>query len=101
MVVLSASAAVALGTLLTASVLHAQSAPPSPLPAQNPIEVVYSTNSSKRPMLKLDFATGRSTVVNAVGQNDVMVTTRHAGPHRVVREVVDSSALGRRDPSGF
>ncbi|HSB61663.1 MAG TPA: hypothetical protein VLI67_08080, partial [Vicinamibacteria bacterium] len=62
---LSASSAVALGTLLTASGLHAQSPSPSPSPAaQNPVEVVYSTNSSKKQILRLDFATGTGTVVN-------------------------------------
>jgi hypothetical protein len=37
---------------------HAQSPPP------NPIEVVYSTNANNGEILKLDFATGTSTVVN-------------------------------------
>ncbi|MCI0356202.1 MAG: hypothetical protein L0099_14360 [Acidobacteria bacterium] len=48
----------ALGLLLLASGLYAQP------PPQNPIEVVYSTNSSNAQILKLDFATGTSTVVN-------------------------------------
>lgn len=47
----------ALGWLLAAN-LFAQSPPPPP------IEDVYSTNSSTDTILKLDFATGTSTVVN-------------------------------------
>jgi hypothetical protein len=56
---LSVPSGAALGMVLLASGLTAQAPPPSP------IEVVYSISSSDDRILRLDFATGTSTVVNS------------------------------------